>query len=181
MKRLLAALALALSLAACGMDSGPVVRHDPGRQVDNRTDFASRLLAAHNGERTRLGLQPLTWNASLATNAREWAESLARSGRFEHAPREARQGQGENLFTGTAGAYSLEEMIGGFLAERRDFRAGLFPDVSHTGRWEDVGHYTQIIWPATRELGCAIATGHGRDTLVCRYSPAGNIVGQRVG
>ena len=51
----------------------------------------------------------------------------------------------------------------------------MFPDNSTTGKVEDVGHYTQVIWRATSEVGCAEATSADEDILVCRYTEAGNI------
>ena len=46
-----------------------------------------------------------------------------------------------------------------------------------TGNWEDVGHYTQMIWRGTRRVGCALGEGAQYDYLVCRYYPAGNVYG----
>lgn len=60
------------------------------------------------------------------------------------------------------------------------FRAGIFPNNSGTRSWSDVGHYTQIIWPGTTHVGCGISSNRGNDFLVCRYSPPGNVMGQRV-
>lgn len=71
-------------------------------------------------------------------------------------------------------------MAGGWVDEKRMFRAGIFPEVSSTGRWSDVAHYTQIIWRGTARVGCAIHQGEAWDVLVCRYLPPGNVVGQRV-
>lgn len=139
--------------------------------------FSAQVLSQHNAERARLGLAPLVWNDRLAGDARSWAASLARRRVFEHS---RGSGQGENLWMGTAGFYSPEQMIGAFLGEARYFRPGTFPRISRTGNWADVGHYSQIIWPATRELGCAMARGGNSDVLVCRYWPAGNVMGQRV-
>lgn len=140
--------------------------------------LATRLLAAHNTERTRLGIAPLRWSPALADQARSWAGDLARRGALEHA--RDRQGAGENLWMGTSGYYAPEAMVGAFVGERRYFRPGTFPNVSTTGRWFDVGHYTQLIWPETREVGCALANGPRFDVLVCRYFPAGNVITQRV-
>ena len=90
-------------------------------------------------------------------------------------------GEGENLWSGTAGYFAPEAMVGAFIAERRYFKAGVFPNVSTTGKWTDVGHYSQVIWPTTTELGCALAHNKARDYLVCRYSPPGNHFGRPVG
>ena len=139
---------------------------------------AARLLAAHNAERVRRGVKPLVWSAKLADHARTWAQTLAVSDMFEHAPVGADGGEGENLWTGTKGDFTPEEMIGFFIDESKQFKSGAFPDVSTTGRWEDVGHYTQLVWKDTREVGCAVVRNTQRDFLVCRYWPAGNVVGQ---
>lgn len=106
---------------------------------------------------------------------------MAMSGIFEHSDRHARRGIGENLWMGTHGAYSVETMIGGWAAEKRMFVSGIFPNNSSTGNWVEVGHYTQMIWPTTQRIGCAIASTARSDYLVCRYSPAGNIDGHWVG
>ena len=124
-------------------------------------------------------MAPLRWSDRLAGQAGHWARQLAHEGRFAHADRASRNGSGENLWMGTAGRYSPQEMVGRFVEERQYYSAGTFPDVSTTGRWQDVGHYTQIVWRETREVGCAIASGGGRDVLVSRYWPAGNVIGQR--
>ena len=141
---------------------------------------AARILEQHNLEREHVGALPLEWDDALARDAQGWAQVLAASGRFEHSPQDTRGGQGENLFMGTSGFYSLEVMIEAFLKERDDFRPGVFPDISRSGNWHRVGHYTQIIWPATRKIGCAVAKGRGHDVLVCRYWPAGNVMGDRL-
>ena len=75
--------------------------------------------------------------------------------------------------------YDYEVMIGAFLDEKRLFRrSGKLPDISVTGRWQDVGHYSQMIWRGTRKVGCALAEGQNYDYLVCRYFPAGNSFGK---
>lgn len=137
-------------------------------------------LDAHNAERAEFGVAPLRWNADLAREAQSWARRLARSERLEHSTREQRNNAGENLWMGTARRYSPQAMIEPFVREKQYFRAGEFPRVSTTGDWSDVGHYTQIVWAETREVGCARAPGARFDVLVCRYYPAGNVIGQRI-
>ena len=143
-------------------------------------DTATRLLAAHNAERARWRLPPLAWDPVLAQSAAAYGPALAQIGRLQHSPRRGRPGQAENLWMGTRGAFPIEQMVGSWLAERADFRPGTFPAVSRTGDWLAVAHYTQIIWPTTTRVGCAIHSSRAWDFLICRYSPQGNIDGRRV-
>jgi len=42
------------------------------------------------------------------------------------------------------------------------------------------GHYTQIVWRDSIEIGCGIATCAGaRSVASCRYHPPGNVIGQQ--
>jgi uncharacterized protein YkwD len=141
--------------------------------------FDRRILAVHNRERQGLGLEPLNWNPALAQSAQRWAEHLAQTGRFEHAPENRSVPEGENLWAGTKGYYTPEAMVGAWIREKRFFRPGLFPDNSITGKVEDIGHYTQMVWRATREVGCAEAASANEDILVCRYAEAGNYRGEQ--
>lgn len=141
---------------------------------------AARILAAHNRERARLGIAPLQWDPSLAAAAASYGPTLARLGRLQHSARAWRQGQHENLWMGTRGAFSPEQMVGGWIAERAYYRPGVFPYVSRTGNWADVGHYTQMVWRGTTRVGCAIYPTARWDFLICRYSPPGNIDGRPV-
>jgi hypothetical protein len=87
---------------------------------------------------------------------------------------------------------SLEQLVGMWSGEKRLLQPGSsgpncpqqfgclsFPAASRTGRWEDVAHYTQMVWPTTTRVGCAIFSADW-DYLICRYSPPGNIDGKPV-
>jgi hypothetical protein len=145
------------------------------------SQFPGRVLAAHNKVRAGAGLQPLAWDNALGNAAAAYAQQMAMTGVFAHSDRNARRGTGENLWMGTRGAFSIERMVSDWASEQRMFRPGMFPAVSRTGSWEQVGHYTQIIWPTTTRVGCALASTARADYLVCRYSPAGNVNGRPVG
>ena len=141
-------------------------------------DESERLLVLHNAERARLGLPPLVWNSALARDAGAYAKVILSRGELQHASESERKGNGENLWMGTSGTWDADAMVGMFLEERRFFRAAAFPDVSLTGNWADVGHYSQIVWRDTKQVGCAVDSGRGMDVLVCRYYPAGNVFGK---
>ena len=138
------------------------------------------VLGMHNDERESLGIPLLAWDAALAQDAARYARQMALTNRFQHSPRASRVvPSGENLWMGPRRLYSYEVMIGSFLDERQLFRRdGKLPNVSTSGRWEDVGHYTQMIWRGTRKVGCALADGQNYEYLVCRYFPAGNEFGK---
>ena len=168
-------IAIVLSLlAAAGVAS-------PAAAQSFAAAFPARILAAHNAERARAGVPPLVWDNSLGTAAAGYATQMAMSGRFAHSDRSLRRGTGENLWMGTHGAFSVEAMVGGWTSEKRFFVPGTFPNVSRSGDWADVGHYTQMIWPTTQRVGCALASTGRIDYLVCRYAGAGNIDGRPVG
>jgi len=141
--------------------------------------LAARLLAAHNRERAMVGHAPLAWDPELAAAAASYGPTLASLRRLVHSPRETRPGQRENLAMATHGSLSPEQFVDLWSQEKADLRPGLFPAVSRTGQWEDVAHYTQMVWPTTTRVGCAIFTADW-DYLICRYSPPGNIDGKPV-
>ena len=145
-----------------------------------RQNFDQRLLLAHNGERNALGVKPLAWSDELANEARIWARHLAATGKFEHSSHSPHSPpQGENLWAGTAGHYKPESMVGLWVAEKKDYKPGIFPNNSRTGSVGAVGHYTQLIWKRTEHVGCALERGVEEDVLVCRYSTPGNVLGER--
>ena len=142
-------------------------------------NFEQRVLAAHNFERNEVGVPPLNWDPRLAASAQSWANRLAATGSFHHTPASALGEQGENLWMGTSGYFSIDAMVEGWLREKRYFKPGRFPDNSTTGDYRDVGHYTQLIWHDTGSVGCAEASNGENDYLVCRYSQAGNYIGEK--
>ncbi len=157
----------------------PVPTPTSGTSTSTRQqEMLQAILREHNDARAEVGTPPLVLDDGLNRDALAYAEQLAASGQFQHSPINSRPGQGENLWAGTPSAFSYEEMAGAWIEEKQFYVHDRFPNVSNTGNWQDVGHYTQIIWRDTQKLGCGIATGSGSDILVCRYSPAGNVAGQ---
>ena len=56
-------------------------------------------------------------------------------------------------------------------------------DFGDEGFGEDTGHFTQLVWKATRSVGCGAEDCGGRGGVggwfvVCEYWPAGNVEGE---
>jgi len=138
--------------------------------------FISRCLELHNDERALFNIPGLTWNADLAETALAWAKQLASKGSLSHSS--GRVHIGENVsYTGTK-ANSIDRLIGMWLDEKKYFVYKPYPDCSNSGDSSDVGHYTQLIWKDTTELGCGLSTKSGKDFLVCQYKTSGNRIGK---
>lgn len=183
-----AALAIAFALAGAapaGAQMQPLPAGATGEQ-------AVRLLAAHNRERALVGAPPLQWDAELAAHAASYGPPLARLRTLVHSPREGRSGERENLAMAWHGTRSPEQLVDLWSREKQLLQPGSsgpecpqqfgclrFPAASRSGRWEDVAHYTQMVWPTTTRVGCAIFAADW-DYLICRYSPPGNIDGKPV-
>ncbi len=128
------------------------------------------MLASHNAVRKRVGVAPLTWSDRLAGISQDWASTLLARRQFVHRPNST---YGENLFEITGGAASSAQVVDAWAGESRNYSY-----TSNKCRGECL-HYTQIVWSTTREVGCAVARGGGREIWVCEYDPAGNWVGHR--
>jgi pathogenesis-related protein 1 len=130
------------------------------------------MIAAHNQVRSRVGLPALQWSPKLAALAQQWADDLVAKGQFRHRPK----GQyGENLFEIRGGRAKPAEVVADWAAEAKDYDAAR--NTCRAGA--ACGHYTQLIWRNTKEVGCGVAERQGRQVWVCNYDPPGNWVGER--
>ncbi|MCC6075779.1 CAP domain-containing protein [Pseudomonas sp. GCM10022188] len=130
------------------------------------------LLQEHNRARAQVRVPPLRWSPQVATSAQRWADHLADSScRMRHS-RGSRYG--ENLFIGTAGYYGVGDAAQAWAAERRRYRGG--PLRAHN--WAPAGHYTQMVWRDTRQLGCGVSACDDKEIVVCHYEPKGNYLGR---
>ena len=154
------------ALAAAAVIAGTTTR-----PTVDEVAFRSRILEIHNSERRAVGSQPLVWSDALAADAAAWGSDLARRRAFEHDP--GNRTQGENLWMGTRGYYSLDAMLDGWVEEK--------PLLRGMTSWEDdyhaVGHYTQMVWSTTTAVGCAVTRSGSDEYLTCRYDPPGNVMG----
>jgi hypothetical protein len=172
MKRVIALAILAAAPASAATLPSP---NWPAPAARGQELLRGTVLAAHNDARRKFGVAPVGWNDMLAVEALRHAQYMAATGIYGHDQTPGRRKKmGENLWRGQRGVFSYDVMVGVMIEEERLFRAGHFPNNSVNGDWHAVAHFTQIVWPTTTEIGCALASSATTDYFVCRYAPTGN-------
>ncbi|KAE8750929.1 hypothetical protein FOCC_FOCC002357 [Frankliniella occidentalis] len=136
-------------------------------------DFAQAFLATHNEYRARHGAHPLKLSKKLSRYSEEWAKRLASRGVIEHRNDSE---HGENIFcswsSNPAHTVAGDEPVHHWYSEIKDHKFGKEPTSLKTG------HFTQVVWKDSRELGVAVARSRtGQVFVVANYSPPGNFVG----
>ena len=165
------------------------------------------FLKAHNDARKEVGVEPLTWSNDIARHSLDWIRmnhqsylDAARARKLpllKHRPKadeKLRQKYGENLACWN-GPESVEtdarKAVSVWLREKAAFdklniqksyvvgdEAGKTDDKGESIR---VGHYTQIVWKDTTQIGAAMfyveLDGKRTVVVVCNYAPPGNLLG----
>lgn len=135
--------------------------------TDSLSDNASKLLSAHNNKRALHKDTPsLTWSTELETYAQNYADQYDCSGTLVHSGGP----YGENLALG----YGIEGAVDAWYSEIKYY------NYNNPGFSEDTGHFTQLVWKSSTEVGCGVKSCGGvwGDYVVCSYNPAGNVIGE---
>lgn len=151
------------------------------------TSTQADVLRVHNEKRVHYYLDAnLTYNMDLEKVAQVYADVLAKSGKFEHDISNNRlNGYGENLYAHSDHrALTVADAMPHWYDEEKPLYnyadGSCSEDYYENGKKISCGHYTQVIWQDTREVGCATSkylTGemNGGYVYVCKYKDAGNI------
>lgn len=142
--------------------------HHTACAQNSRNDF----LIAHNLARAAVGVPPLSWNRTIATFAREFADRRKADCRLVHSGRP----YGENVCWGSGTDFTGADAVWSWVEEKQ------FYD-HHTNACaagEECGSYTQVVWRNSVHLGCARVLCDGSGVfVVCNYDPPGNYIGER--
>lgn len=154
--------------------------NNPQNVSGNLSDFQKEVVERHNYWRAKLGIGPVKWSDELARFAQEWANELARRGcnTLEHRPYNGKFAQkyGENIYMSQGMSNTPTLVIDDFAAEQQCFDHKTQTCKNSCGI---CGHYTQIIWEKTTEVGCAMVRCGDTEIWVCNYNPPGNYSGQK--
>ncbi|KAJ7228346.1 PR-1-like protein [Mycena pura] len=161
----IASLTLVLATPASRRHSVAARSHLPDSTIE-------AYLQAHNEVRSQHNAPALVWNETLATAALGWANTC----QVKHSDGELLDTPyGENLVAAT-GDFPIASAIRQFTLDEADYDPES-PILSH---------FTQVVWKATTQLGCASShcSGVFEESLgqasyyVCLYDPPGNVIGQ---
>jgi pathogenesis-related protein 1 len=158
------------------------------------------ITAAHNAVRARPrlvnnpapnpALPPLTWSTDLAATAQAYADKLAQGDcQLVHS---MAPGLGENLAYYGGQKATATQAVEGWAAEEQCYTFGTFMrddvcDMTCTDKQfsNGCGHYTQLVWRNTSQVGCGVATctaklrGLEQEIWVCNYKAPGNYISQK--
>ena len=144
------------------------------------------ILNAHNTVRKSEGVTPLKWSNSLASYAQEWANHLksTKNCGMQHRPQTSKYG--ENLFGASAFKWSDGRVEVQKIGSQKVVDSWASEEANYTHSSNSCkpgkvcGHYTQVVWKKSTEVGCAKAVcGNKSQVWVCNYNPPGNFAGQR--
>lgn len=135
--------------------------------------FDEEFINAHNDYRRKHGVPPLVLSKKLSKYAEEWAKVLIKKGKMEHRDQHE---YGENIYY----AWSSDPNYKASGADAVDKWYSEIKD--HTFRKEPTslgtGHFTQVIWTDTKEVGVGVAKSKdGHIYVVANYYPPGNVIG----
>ncbi len=149
------------------------------------TATQAEVLTVHNEKRHNYFTDSdLTYSVALEEAAQAYANVLAANGKFEHDPENRAKGYGENLYAHSDEvALTVKEAMPHWYEEEEvlyNYADGSCQEAYYdNGKQIKCGHYTQVIWQESREVGCATAqykSGDMKDgfVYVCKYQKAGN-------
>ena len=141
-------------------------------------------LQVHNDARNEVGVSPLVWSEKLEQQALKYAKQIARTNNYEHSNTK----DGENL----AMFYEYEEsnkvktyiysdtpLYDASMAWYEEIKDYKYSKIKRFRIGPKIGHYTQMVWKDTKEVGIASAISkNGKVYVVARYYPVGNYLGE---
>merc|ERR1711988_217619 len=152
--------------------------------LDKHNEYRMALQSgAVAGQPCATDMQSMTWDTKLASIAQAhadkciWGHNAARSSDYGAAGGSGYVG--ENLGAGS-GSYSYANAITSWWSEHSGYNYD-------TSACSNVcGHYTQMAWATSTQVGCGIKTCSTAQGLswssativVCNYSPGGNLIGK---
>ncbi|XP_051278363.1 Golgi-associated plant pathogenesis-related protein 1 isoform X1 [Dicentrarchus labrax] len=130
--------------------------------------FQQEFLETHNAYRAKHNTPPLTLNSELSAAAQTWADHLLTANTLKHSDTK----DGENVYAMSSSValnQTGKEAVDSWYSEIKDYKW------SSPGFQSGTGHFTQVVWKDSTELGVGMATDGHKIFVVGQYRPAGNM------
>lgn len=152
----------------------------------------NQVIKSHNHFRQELSLPAIKWSKKLEQSSQNYANKLAKRGCvLQHS---GIKNIGENIYwasaltrtrttsdgvvtkSKTVQTINGTQVVEAWGSEKSDYDY----ETNSCQQSKQCGHYTQMIWRMTTQIGCAKAVcDNSAQVWVCHYSPPGNYVGER--
>ncbi|XP_056150413.1 Golgi-associated plant pathogenesis-related protein 1 [Lampris incognitus] len=130
--------------------------------------FQQEFLDTHNDYRRTHGAPPLTLNSDLCAAAQKWANHIASINTLQHSSTK----DGENIYYASSSnpiKLTGKEAVENWYGEIKDYQW------DQPGFNMNTGHFTQVVWKDSTELGVGQASNGNSVFVVGQYRPAGNM------
>lgn len=148
------------------------------------TEDKLRALKVHNDARSEVGTPPLVWSENLEEQALKYAKQIARTNNYKHSS--TRDGENLAMFFEyekhnkvKTYIYSATPLYDASMAWYNEIKDYKYSKIKRHRIGPKIGHYTQMVWKDTKEVGIASAVSkNGKVYVVARYYPIGNYLGE---
>uniref|UniRef100_A0AC35U2S3 SCP domain-containing protein n=1 Tax=Rhabditophanes sp. KR3021 TaxID=114890 RepID=A0AC35U2S3_9BILA len=127
----------------------------------------AKFLNETNAYRALHQVGPVIVNATIEKTAQDYATELATTKQFKHS---SGTGYGENLAYASISIADTAVKMWYDEVKDYDFKKATYSPSS--------GHFTQLVWKNSKQVGFGVAFADGAAIIVCNYSPPGNFMGQ---
>lgn len=150
-----------------------------GAENDTFSEYAIAFLKCHNQYRAQHQVPNLKLSKKLCQKAQEWADHLLKTGSLARSDNDFRDlGVNENIYGMNSNnpnlTISAEQVAEHWYSEVKNYK---FEDSDFEiyRNFQNIGHFSQMVWKNTVTLGVGHAAGDGKVFVVAHYFPAGNI------